>query len=342
MGFRAHSERRHHASCAEQNPAEEYRLRRHARQGGSLNVLELFAGAGGGIYGCLLLGHTPVCAVEIVYKNRELLLQRQRDGIMPRFPIWDDVRTFDGKPWRGIVDIVSGGFPCTDISLAGKGAGIDGKHSGLWREMARIVREVRPRYVFVENSSALITRGLGRVLSDLAACGYDCRWTCLSAADCGAQPKRDRVWILGANSESVGCRQIRPRGASALCQDWIAEKNSYATSERRGEEREHRRDEPKERAAWICKDVSYSDRLRIGESTGNTEEIQEPLRQTKREKGTAWAGPVCAVGEFLSWPTEPGVCRVADGVADWKYRIFALGNGQVPRVHAAAWRILTS
>ena len=108
--------------------------------------MELFAGAGGGIYGALLLGHTPVCAVEIVANNRELLLQRQRDGVFPRFPVWDDVRTFDGLPWRGVVDVVSGGFPCTDISAAGKGAGIDGEQSGLWREMARIVREVRPRF----------------------------------------------------------------------------------------------------------------------------------------------------------------------------------------------------
>lgn len=170
--------------------------RNRTRNRGWMNVLELFAGAGGGIYGGLLLGHTPVCAVEIVAKNRELLLQRQRDGVFPRFPVWDDVRTFDGHPWKGVVDVVSGGFPCTDISAAGKGAGIDGEQSGLWREMARIVREVRPRYVFVENSPMLVTRGLGRVLGDLAALGYDCRWTCLSAADCGAPHKRDRIWIL--------------------------------------------------------------------------------------------------------------------------------------------------
>jgi len=178
-------------------------------------VLELFAGAGGGIYGGLLLGHTPVCAVEIVAKNRELLLQRQRDGVFPRFPVWDDVRAFEGLPWRGVVDVVSGGFPCADISAAGKGAGIDGEQSGLWREMARIVREVRPRYVFVENSPMLITRGLGRVLGDLAAIGYDCRWTCLSAADCGAPHKRDRIWILGARRDFLVSHSEHFRDAAA-------------------------------------------------------------------------------------------------------------------------------
>ena len=264
-----------------------------------MNVLELFAGAGGGIYGGLLLGHTPVCAVEIVAKNRKLLLQRQRDGVFPRFPVWDDVRTFDGHPWRGVVDVVSGGFPCTDISAAGKGAGIDGEQSGLWRDMARIVREVRPRFVFVENSPMLVTRGLGRVLGDLAALGYDCRWTCLSAADCGAPHKRDRIWILGRNSygNNVGSKrefQERKNADSGR----TCPHDSYATSERRGEAWGHRRDEPEERT-----------------------------------------GGVCADGK-LQWPAQSGICGVAPRMANWKHRIFALGNGQVPRVHAAAWRLL--
>jgi hypothetical protein len=88
-----------------------------------MNELHLFAGAGGGILGGILLGHTPVCAVEIEPYCRKVLLQRQRDGILPKFPIWDDVTTFDGTPWRGKVDVVCGGFPCQDISIAGGGAG---------------------------------------------------------------------------------------------------------------------------------------------------------------------------------------------------------------------------
>ena len=94
----------------------------------------------------MLLGHTCVCAVEIESYPRGILLQRQRDGILPKFPIWDDVQTFDGKPWRGKVEIVCGGFPCQDISSANRNTiGIDGKRSGLWREMARIVGEVCPK-----------------------------------------------------------------------------------------------------------------------------------------------------------------------------------------------------
>ena len=106
-----------------------------------LRELHLFAGAGGGILGGILCGHVPVCAVELEEYPRRVLLQRQRDGILPWFPVWDDIRTFDGNPWRGRVDVVAGGFPCQDISSAGKGAGIDGERSGLWAEMARVIRE---------------------------------------------------------------------------------------------------------------------------------------------------------------------------------------------------------
>src|SRR3954462_15521300 len=103
-----------------------------------MRELALFAGAGGGILGGKLLGWRTVCAVELDPYCRRVLLARQRDGWLPRFPVWDDVRTFDGRRWGGAVDVVSGGFPCTDISAAGRGAGIDGEASGLWREMARI------------------------------------------------------------------------------------------------------------------------------------------------------------------------------------------------------------
>lgn len=96
-----------------------------------MNELALFAGAGGGILGGHLLGWRTVCAVEWEPYAASVLAARQNDGLLPAFPVWDDVRTFDGKPWRGIVDVVSGGFPCQDISAAGAGAGIDGERSGL-------------------------------------------------------------------------------------------------------------------------------------------------------------------------------------------------------------------
>jgi DNA (cytosine-5)-methyltransferase 1 len=161
-----------------------------------MNELALFAGAGGGILGGKLLGWRTVCAVEWEQYPTCVLLARQNDGLLESFPIWDDVQTFDGTTWTGLVDVISGGFPCQDISAAGKGAGIDGERSGMWREMARIICEVRPKFVFVENSPMLTNRGLGTVLADLAKMGFDAEWGVLGASDIGAKHHRQRIWIV--------------------------------------------------------------------------------------------------------------------------------------------------
>jgi len=192
-----------------------------------LNELALFAGAGGGILGGKLLGWQTVCAVEWEPYPASVLCARQNDGLLPTFPVWDDVRTFDGKPWRGIVDVVSGGFPCQDISAAGHGAGISGSRSGLWSEMARIIGEVQPRYAFVENSPMLTSRGLGTVLGDLAALGFDARWGVVSAADVGAPHLRERIWIVATNTgyqqprqQENGFRQERDESIRPIIGDF--------------------------------------------------------------------------------------------------------------------------
>lgn len=174
-----------------------------------MNELALFAGAGGGILASKLLGWRTVCAVERGEYPASVLCARQNDGVLPPFPIWDDVRTFDGRPWRGIVDVVSGGFPCQDISVAGKGDGLDGERSGLWSEMARIIGEVRPRFAFVENSPKLTSRGLGRVLGDLASLGFDAEWGVMGAHHAGAPHLRDRIWIV---AHAVCNRLQQPEG----------------------------------------------------------------------------------------------------------------------------------
>ncbi|HEX5328860.1 DNA cytosine methyltransferase [Sulfuricurvum sp.] len=161
-----------------------------------MNELALFAGAGGGILGGKLLGWRTVCAVERDAYAAQVLAQRQNDGTFEPFPIWSDVSSFDGYPWRGIVDVISGGFPCQDISSAGSGCGLDGARSGLWREMARIIGEVRPPRVLVENSPLLTSRGGDRVIGDLTALGYDCKWGVIGAHNADAPHKRDRIWIV--------------------------------------------------------------------------------------------------------------------------------------------------
>src|SRR3990167_9307463 len=190
---------------------------------GGLRELALFAGAGGGILGGKLLGWKTVCAVEWGEYPASVLCARQNDGILPPFPIWDDVQTFDGKPWHGLVDVVSGGFPCQDISVAWKGAGITGERSGMWQHMARIINEVRPQYVLVENSPMLTSRGLGRVLGDLAEMGFDARWGVLGAAHVGAPHLRERIWIL-ANSD--GRHSNGWRRALQMGRFWSTEKDA--------------------------------------------------------------------------------------------------------------------
>lgn len=169
----------------------------------SLREMALFAGAGGGILGGKLLGWECVCAVEWEPYPAAVLAARQNEGFLPPFPIWDDVQTFDGRPWRGLVDVVSGGFPCQDISAAGKGAGITGERSGMWKHMARIIGEIRPSYVLVENSPVLTSRGLGVVLGDLATMGYDAEWGVLGAIHAGAPHRRERLWILAADANQI-------------------------------------------------------------------------------------------------------------------------------------------
>ena len=183
--------------------------------------LHLFAGAGGGILADIIGGKTmPVCAIEIEKYPQQILTRR-----FPDLPIWDDVRTFRADnpdcaetfaDLRSVADelVVAGGFPCQDISCAGKGAGIRGERSGLWSEYARIVREIRPRYVFVENSPMLCSRGLGQVLGDLAEMGYDAAWGVLSAESMGARHRRDRIWIT-ATADPDGEGQLQPRWAIA-------------------------------------------------------------------------------------------------------------------------------
>ena len=184
-----------------------------------MNELALFAGAGGGILGGHLLGWRTVCAVEWDAYAASVLAARQNDGTLPPFPIWDDVQTFDGRPSAGSVDVVSGGFPCQDVSKAGAGQGIEGARSGLWFEYARLIGELRPQVVFVENVAELCGRGLGDVLGSLAEIGYDAWWDCIPASALGGLHKRERLWLT-AYPNAVGERCKRIRLPPARASEW--------------------------------------------------------------------------------------------------------------------------
>jgi DNA (cytosine-5)-methyltransferase 1 len=155
-----------------------------------LTVLDLFSGIGGFSLGLERTGGFKT----IAFCEIDPFCRRVLNKHWPEVPIYEDVQKLTLP--AGFADVIAGGFPCQDISNAGKGAGIEGERSGLWKEYTRIIGEVRPRYVLVENVAALLGRGLGRVLGDLAALGYDAEWHCIPASAVGAPHRRDRVWVV--------------------------------------------------------------------------------------------------------------------------------------------------
>lgn len=183
-----------------------------------LNGLDLFSGIGG-ISLALKPWVRTVCYVEIEPYCQAVLQARIRDGNLCDAPIWDDVTTFDPAPWAGRVDIIFGGFPCVDISLAGKGAGLEGERSGLFWEIIRCAGEIRPAFIFLENVPAITERGGNEVVGALAALGYDCRWGVLSAYDVGAPHQRERWWCLAADTGGARLEeQSRENSVRQKCQ----------------------------------------------------------------------------------------------------------------------------
>ena len=290
-----------------------------------LNTFHLFAGAGGGILGDLLLGHNPIGACEIEPYPRNVLLARQADGILPNFPIWDDVCSLDGTPWRGSVDVLCGGFPCQDISSAGNGAGITGERSGLWKEYARLIDEMRPKLVFAENSPLLRTRGLGTVLKDLADLGYDARWCVLGAGDVGAPHQRKRMWVMAYPN---GSGDNQDSSNSKLWSGGIEQSSSDTRTSNSTEiEEGWWHTDPAEMAHTTCE---LREQARLGCRT--TEEQPTHGVSSEASGGSASKG---------AQTFEPIVGRVAHGLAHRVDRLKAIGNGQVPQCAAVAFNILS-
>jgi DNA (cytosine-5)-methyltransferase 1 len=213
----------------------------------------------------------------------------------PNVPIYDDVRTLTaGRLVRdGIaIDVICGGFPCQDISVAGKGAGLAGERSGLWSEYARIIGEARPRYIIVENVAALLGRGLGRVLGDLAALGYDAEWHCIPASAVGAPHRRDRLWIVAYTNE-VRSHRRRTCGAGRL--ESANGRLALANAD-------------------ICHEHGWRRPLQMGWGA-ITREITDA-----RDFGRT------------QWGAEPDVGRVAHGIPSRVDRLRSLGNAVVPQI----------
>ena len=189
----------------------------------TLRVLDLFSGIGGFSLGLERAGMQTVAFCEFD-KHAQKVLKKHWPGI----PIHDDVRTLDGNQYRGTADVVCGGFPCQDLSVAGKKAGFDGDRSSLYREMLRVVSECRPRYAIFENVTGLLTGEHGRwfaqFLYDLAEIGFDAVWHCIPAAYVGAPHVRDRVWIVAYPKQRVwqGIRLSNSLNVEKLENRWSA------------------------------------------------------------------------------------------------------------------------
>jgi DNA (cytosine-5)-methyltransferase 1 len=261
----------------------------------------LFSGCGGLDLGLTRAGMECRFQVEIDPSCRRVLAKH-----WPDVPRWDDVKTFPPVPledWS--VDLICGGFPCQDISIAKhRAAGLDGERSGLWSEFVRIIRGLRPGYVLVENSPAMLARGMGRVLGDLAALGYDAEWACLPAAAFGAPHIRDRLFLLAYPVRE----QPEPAGAGG----------DVARPAGPHEGEAHQRQRLRDAAVDRGQALPVAGRPRLAARIGQPE-----LADFARTVGRA------------HWGAEPRVGRVADGVPAGLDRLRALGNAVVPQI--AEW-----
>jgi DNA (cytosine-5)-methyltransferase 1 len=260
-----------------------------------MTVGSLFAGIGGFDLAAREIGWTTVWYSEIDSYASAVMAKHFPDAVN-----LGDIRTITNPP---AVDVLCGGFPCQDISDAGKRAGIDGERSGLWGQYARLIRVVRPRYVVVENVAALLGRGMGRVLGDLAACGYDAEWDCIPASAVGAPHRRDRLFVVAyadrdrQSARGLHLRQRQSREASRLAAGYGADVADPSSARQR----------PRQ--------------------SGEGWQVRHEARWPQPER-RGW------------WDVEPAVGRVAHGVPSRVDRLRCLGNAVVPQVAAVAFQVI--
>jgi DNA (cytosine-5)-methyltransferase 1 len=273
-----------------------------------VKVLDLFSGIGGFSLGLERAGFETVAFCE-----PNLFCQAILKKHWPTVPVYEDVRELsaDRLANDGIAfDVICGGFPCQDISFAGKGAGLAGARSGLWWEFHRLIAETRPKWVIAENVSALRSRGLDEVLGSLAALGYDAEWHCIPASAVGAPHRRDRIWIV-AYPQGAG---FQTRGSNGLGVD----------------------------------DRSRGDGWQFASASRETDvadpyepRLEGRLRRILQEcAGKLPIGTSGSRGVAEFWRTEPNVGRVADGVPARAHRLKSLGNAVVPQIPEIIGRVI--
>lgn len=284
----------------------------------TLKVLDLFSGIGGFSLGLEKAGMETVAFCEIDPLARRVLKKH-----WTRVPVFKDVKNLkyylgqdseamvldDGDivdVYAGKIDVICGGFPCQDISVAGKGKGLKGERSGLWTEFKRLIQEIKPRYAIVENVANLRGKGLAQVIQDLRQIGYDCEWHIISARSVGAPHLRERIWIIAyPNSTELRDGSKRAKKGRLNIQPERETESPDISKERRI-------------------DTSNSDDFRLW----------KPFA-TEKEKSEWWAKATASVSHWSK--VEPPICGVDDGLPRGldkarRERIKQLGNAVVPQI----------
>ncbi len=315
-----------------------------------LRHLDLFSGIGGFSLGLERTGGFQTVAFCDSDKKTHLVLKKH----WPNVPIFDDVSTLKGKD-LGTVEIITGGFPCQDLSVAGKGAGLAGARSGLWWQFHRLIEETQPKYVIAENVAVLRSRGLDQVLRSLHQIGYDAEWHCIPASAVGAPHQRDRIWIV-AYSESVFSDGGNYNAGISM--------ESKTQSESRNSSREksvaYSNGGVETNGRKCSIPTQQSDGGRIGQAGGGTDDRERCFRSSRKgsEDDMAYSGGeglegfgirtigteqkeslptrssciVRAINKSDFWEVEPQLGRVADGIPNRVDRLKQLGNSLVPQI----------
>lgn len=279
-----------------------------------LRSLDLFTGYGG-LTLALEEWCKPIAYVEIEEYPQRIVAERMADGTLPRAPLLADVENVRGEP--GVCDIIVGGFPCQDISSAGRGAGLAGERSVLFFEIARLTEEIRPSFVFLENVPAIRTRGLFTVAETFSEMGYDCRWTTVSAAAVGAPHKRERWFLLAHTS----CQRRQQESSGRHGNEGADEgRPSLQTDITTGD----------------GKGRGYGD---VAHTNGKGLEGQ-PQSEVAGERTRSNKTSHARLPTRQDWQTEPNVGRVVNGTPFRVDRLKALGNGVVPLQAKTAFELL--
>ena len=315
-----------------------------------MNVGSLFSGIGGIEIGFEQQGYTTEWFVE-----KDLYAQTILRKQFPYAKIYDDITQIDFRTVPK-VDILTGGFPCQDISNAGKRTGIEGSRSSLWKYYLKAIRVLRPRFALIENVSALLDRGLNVVLADLASVGYDAEWYCVSASAIGALHRRDRIFII-AYPMQFGCMDRQPtinsseRGEQTFSQTESSNnvQNSYsvrqqgrgAEGSRGTHERQLETEIRNEKTNGIITSDSDVTHTKSEEDVYDSHEWGVSSfwerGDRERESSSIISNSTDCDGESRGmdkqrWSTEPELGRVVHGISNRVDRIKCLGNAVVPQL----------